>query len=156
MNRHCSIRVVTGLCALLAASSVSAQSSPFVGRWHLNKAQSTLPPGEPAPNDFIHEISRADLEQVKWATTVVAADGRSYVETFNATASGAAHPIGNDTTVSFRLSGETLQATFQGPAGQSDTQTCTLSASQKQMSCKGVLTNANGQTDKYVDVYDRM
>jgi hypothetical protein len=156
MKRHWRIHIVMGLCTTLVASSAWAESNAFVGRWHLNKAQSTLPPGEPVPNDFIHEISRADVSQLKWTTTLVAADGRSYVETFDATASGASHPVGDDTTVSFRLSGETLQATFKGPAGQSDVQTCTLSANQKQMSCKGVLTGANGQTVNYVDVYDRM
>src|SRR5438128_3636168 len=36
-----------------------SESSSFVGRWHWNREQSTLPPGEPAPNDLISEISRA-------------------------------------------------------------------------------------------------
>jgi len=156
MQRHWRIHIVMGLCAVLAASSVWAGGSPFVGRWHLNKAQSTLPPGEAAPNDFVHEISRADDSRVQWAITVVAADGRSYVETFDATASGAAHPLGNGTTVSFSLSGDTLRATFRGPAGQSDVQTCTLSPDQKQMTCRGILTGAKGPTVNYVDVYDRM
>ena len=53
MNRLRGIKVVMGLCAVLAASSAWADSSPFVGRWHLNRAQSTLPPGEPVPKDLI-------------------------------------------------------------------------------------------------------
>ena len=156
MHRHWRVHIVMGLCAVLAASSAWAEGSPFVGRWHLNKTQSTLPPGEAAPNDFIHEISRADDSRVQWAITVIAADGRSYVETFDATASGAAHPLGNGTTVSFTLSGSTLRAAFKGPAGQSDVQTCTLSSDEKQMTCHGLLTGAKGPIVRYVDVYDRM
>ncbi len=60
MNRLRSITMVMGLCAVLAASAAWAGSSPFVGRWHWNRAQSTPPPGEPVPKDLICEISRAE------------------------------------------------------------------------------------------------
>jgi len=145
-----------GLCAVLTTSSAWANSSPFVGRWHWNKAHSTPPLGEPVPQDFISEISRVDPGNVNWSITTLTTDGQSYVETFEAAANGEFRPLSSDTTVSFRLSGDTLQATFKGPAGQSDTQTCTLSAQLKQMICKGTLTKGNGQTVDYVDVYDRM
>ena len=88
-----------------------------------------------------------------WATP---GGGLRAGETFEAAADGEFRPLSDDTTVSFRLSSDTLQATFKGPAGQSDAQTCTLSADQKQMICKGILTKGNGQTADYVDVYDRM
>jgi len=145
-----------GLCAVLTASSAWANSSPFVGRWHWNKAHSTPPLGEPMPQDFISEISKADPSTVNWSITILTPDGQSYAETFEAAADGEFRPLSNDTTVSFRLSSDTLQATFKGPAGQSDAQTCTLSADRKQLICKGVLTKGNGQTADYVDVYDRM
>jgi hypothetical protein len=138
-----------GLCAALTVSSAWAESSPFVGRWHWNPAQSTLPPGEPAPNDLTNEISRAD-------GTYVTPDGQPHVVTFDAAASEEFVPISSDTTASARLTGDTLQATFKGPTGQSDAQTCTVSADQQQMTCRGVLTDGNGQTVNYVDVYDRM
>ena len=59
-------------------------------------------------------------------------------------------------TASARMADETLQATFNGPAGRSDTQTCMVSANRKQMTCKGVLSDGQGHSVSYVDVYDRM
>ena len=156
MNRCGRIGVIMGLCAVLSAGFAWANGSPFVGRWHWNKAHSTPPLGEPMPQDFISEISRADPGTVNWSITILTPDGQSYAETFEAAADGEFRPLSDDTTVSFRLSSDTLQATFKGPAGQSDAQTCTLSADQKQMICKGILTKGNGQTADYVDVYDRM
>jgi hypothetical protein len=156
MNRLRSITVVIGLCAVLAASSAWADSSPFVGRWHWNRALSRLPPGEPVPNDLTHEISRADSSHVKWSVTILTPEGRPQVVTFDAATDGEFYPISSDTTASARLTGDTLQATFKGPSGRSDAQTCTVSADRQQMTCRGVLTNGKGQTASYVDVYDRM
>jgi len=156
MNRLEGITVAIGLCALLATSSAWAESSPFVGRWQLNRVQSTLPPGEPVPKDLICEVSRADNSHVKWSVTVLTAAGRQHVETFDTVANGEFYPLSSETTASFRLTGDTLQATFKGPTGQSDTQTCTISADHKQMTCRGVLTEGDGRTVNYVDVYDRM
>jgi hypothetical protein len=156
MNRLRGITMVMGLCAALVASSAWADSSLFVGRWQLNRVQSMLPPGEPVPKHLTCEISRADNSRVKWSVTVLTTEGRPYVETFDTVANGEYYPISSDTTASFRLTGDTLQATFKGPTGQSDTQTCTLSADQKQMICRGVLTEGDGRTVNYMDVYDRM
>jgi len=156
MNRLRSITVIVGLCAALTASSAWAESSPFVGRWHWNRAQSTLPPGEPAPNDLISEISRADGNFVTWSVTIVTPDGQPHVVTFDAAANGESYLISSDTTASARLTGDTLHATFKGPTGRSDAQTCTVSADQQHMTCRGVVTDGKGQAVNYVDVYDRM
>ena len=154
MNRIRGINMVIGLCAVLAASSAWADDKPFVGRWHWNRAQSTTPPGEPAPDDLISEISRAD-SHVKWSVTILTTDGQ-HVETFEAVANGKSHPISSDTSASCHVASDALQTTFKGPAGQSDAQTCSLSADQKQMTCRGVLTDSDGETVSYVDVYDKM
>jgi len=156
MNRLRGITVIAGLCAALAASSGWAESSPFVGRWHWNRAQSTLPPGEPAPNDLTSEISRADVNYVTWSVTIVTPDGQPHVVTFDAAANGEPVRISSDTTASARLTGDTLQATFKGTTGRSDAQTCSVSADQQRMTCKGVLTDGAGHTANYVDLYDRM
>jgi hypothetical protein len=148
--------VIMGLFMALAASAAGAESGPFVGRWHWNRAQSALPPGEPPPNDVVSEISRAEGNSVTWSVTIVAADGQSHVVTFDAGADGESHPISSDTTVSVRLIDSGLQATFEGPAGRTDVQTCTVSADHQKMTCKGVLTDGAGHTARYVDVYDRM
>jgi hypothetical protein len=136
-------------------STLSA-SSPFVGRWHWNKAQSTLPPGEPWPNDLTSEISKADRDHVTWSVTIVAPDGEPHRVTFDAPANGESHRLSSDTTASVRLIGDTFQATFQGPTGQSDAQTCTVSADRQQMTCRGILTDRDGHRGSYVDVYDKM
>lgn len=151
-----STALVMGLCAVLAASAARAEDSPFVGRWHLNQAQSTLPPGEPAPKDVVSEISRADPASVSWSVTIVTPDDQRHLVTFEAEPGGDAKRISSDTTASARAGGETLEATFNGPAGQSDTQTCTVSASRTQMTCKGVLSDGQGHSVSYLDVYDRM
>jgi len=148
--------VIIGFCVALAASAAWAESSPFVGRWHWNRAQSTLPPGEPSPTDVVSEISRADGNSVTWSVTIVTSDDQPHVVTFAAGADGESHRISSDTTASVRLIGSGLQTTFKGPAGRSDVQTCTVSADHQKMTCKGVLTDGAGHRASYVDVYDRM
>jgi hypothetical protein len=156
MSRLKLTRSVMSLCFVLAAGSAWADGSGFVGRWHLNRAQSILPPGEPVPSDVIAEILRADSTHVRWSLTVIAAQGQNSVETFDAVANGKFYPINSDTTAAFRLNGNLLQSTFKGPSGQTDTLTCTLSADQRKMTCRGALSDGDGRTTNYVDVYDRM
>ena len=149
-------KVIIGFCVVLAASSAWAEDSPFVGRWHWNRAQSTMPPGEPVPNDVTAEISRADSTHLKWSLTVLDSQSQSNVETFDAPANGEFYPVSSDTTAAFRLTGSTLQATFKGPSGQTDDLTCTVAGDQKKMTCRGVLSDEKGRTANYADVYDRM
>ncbi len=156
MTRIRGTAVIMGLGVALAAGAAWAEDSPFVGRWHWNRAQSTLPPGEPSPNDVVSEISRANGDSVTWSVTIVTPDDQAHVVTLEAGADGESHRISSDTTASVRLIGGALQTTFKGPAGRSDVQTCTVSADHKKMTCKGVVTDGAGNTARYVDVYDRM
>jgi hypothetical protein len=157
MGRFRAITMMTGLCAGLATGPAWAESSEFIGRWHWDRAQSTVPPGEPVPEDMTIEISHAERAHLTWSLTVLASpQSASQVETFDAAADGQFRSINSDTAASFRLNGGTLQATFKGPAGQSDALTCTLAANKKTMTCRGAVTGSDGQTASYVDVYDRM
>jgi len=149
-----STALVTGLSAALATTVVGAADSPFVGKWHWNSARSTLPPGAMAPKDVVSEISQADGGAVSWSVTIVTPDDQRHARTFKAGADPKR--IAGDTTVSARLSGDTLQTTFKGDAGQSDTLICTVSANGKKMTCQGVLSDGEGHSVSYVDVYDRM
>jgi len=149
-------KVIMGLCAVLLAHPAWAESSPFVGRWHWNRTQSTLPAGEPAPKDVMAEISRMDRTHVKWTLVVLSGQGQSSVESFDAVADGEFYPVTTNTTAAFRVMGSALQATFKGPIGETDTLTCTLSADRNKMTCKGVLSDGEGRTATYVDIYDRM
>ena len=149
-------KAVMGLCVVLVATSAWAESSPFVGRWHWNHAQSTLPSGEPVPNDVTAEISRVDSAHVTWSLTVMSGQDAKGVESFDAVPNGEFYPTNSDTTAAFRLMGNALQGTFKGPRGQTDTLTCTVSADHKKMTCKGVISSGDGRTANYLDVYDRM
>jgi len=144
-----------GVCLALSASPARADDSPFVGRWHWNKAQSTLPPGEPMPADLMADFTRIDSAHVRWSITVVNAQGQPATKSFDAPANGEFYPISSDTTAAFRLAGPTLVATFKGPADQSDTLTCTLSERRNKMTCNGVVKGQDAKTETYVDVYDR-
>jgi len=150
-----SAALVMGVGAALAAGAAYAEGSPFVGRWRWNLAQSTLPPGVPAPKDVVSEISRADGQSIAWSVTIVTPDDVRHVVEFQADPAGAV-PQGANTTASARMADEALQATFNGAAGQSDTQTCTVSADRTQMTCKGLVSDGQGHSASYVDVYDRM
>jgi len=156
MDRLQIIQAITGLCAVFVANTAWAENSPFVGRWHWNRTQSTLPAGEPAPKDVMAEISRMDRTHVKWGLVVLSGQGQSSVESFDAVADGEFYPVTTDTTAAFRVMGSALQATFKGPIGETDTLTCTLSADRNKMTCKGVLSDREGRTATYVDIYDRM
>ena len=81
MSRLGLARWVIGLGGVLAAGSAWADG-PFVGRWHLNPAESILPPGEPAPKDLIAEISQADGARVRWTLTVVARGKETMAKTY--------------------------------------------------------------------------
>jgi hypothetical protein len=157
MNRRRGFGAVTfgALCLSFAASAAWADSSPFVGRWHWNAAESKLPPGEARPADMIADIARVDPTHVQWSLTITNAQGRPAVESFDAPANGEFYPISAGTTAAFRISSATLDGTFKGPAGESDVQRCTLSADRNRMTCSGTLTDRDGKTATYVDVYDR-
>ena len=148
-----STAVVAGLWAAMAVSAARAEDSPFVGRWHWNQAQSTLPPGAMAPKDVMSEISQAEGGALSWTVTVVMPDDQQHAMTLKA--GPAPERVGSDTTASVRLSGEMLQTAFNGDAGQSDILTCTVSANHQQMTCNGVLSDGRGHSVNYVDVYDR-
>ena len=149
-------KAAVGICIALATGSAWAGSSSLLGRWHWNRTQSTMPSGEPVPNDLTVEISRVDNTHVKWSLNVLAAQGRKNVEAFDTPANGEFYPVSSDTTAAFRLRESALQATFKGAAGETDTLTCTVAADRKKMTCEGVLVDGNGQATNYVDVYDRM
>jgi len=149
---------IIGLCGVgmsLFAGSVWAEDSPFIGRWHWNRAQSTLPAGEAVPADLMADFSRIDSAHVRWSITVVNAQGQPTMKSFDAPANGEFYPISNDTTASFRLIGPALEATFKGPLNQTDTLTCTVAEQKKKMTCNGVVRGLDGKTENYVDVYDR-
>jgi hypothetical protein len=157
MKRFPAANIVLGIFAMgfLAQSAFADAPSPFVGRWHWNHGQSTLPPGEPAPTDLTTEISRSDNQHLSWSVTIATEDGQNHVETFDAATNGEFQTVG-DATAAFRLNGDALQATFKGPTNQLDAFTCRVSDDARKMTCKGTVDQGDGKPAPYVDVYDRM
>jgi hypothetical protein len=119
-----------------------------VGKWRLNKAQSKLPPGEVMPGDMVADFSRVDSAHVRWSVTVTDAQGRPKVQSFDTPANGEFYPVSGDTTAAFNLTESALQATFKGPAGETDAMTCVVSTDHRKMTCNGVLTGGNGKSGR--------
>ena len=149
-------RGLLGACALLSAGTARADgTSPFIGTWHWDAAQSKLPSGESAPSDMTAMFSRVDAKHVRWSVTISNARGQSTVESYDTPANGEFYPISADTTASFRLNGEDLDGVFKGPNGASDTLRCSLSPDARKMTCAGTMIDPGGKTENYVDVYER-
>ena len=158
MKRRVAVAVRVGLCGLMVfatGAAARAETNPFIGRWHWNRAQSKLPASETLPADMVTEFSRVDALHVRWRITITNPQGQQTVEAFDTPANGEFYPVNADTMVAVRLGRSTLQATFRGPQGQTDALTCTVSADRQTMTCDGKMTRADGQTQSYVDVYER-
>ncbi len=153
-RRGAALGVALGsVVALMGAAQ--AESNPFIGRWHFNRAASKLPAGEVAPPDMMLEFHRVDSAHIRWSVTITNAQGRPSVESFDTPANGEAYPINGDTVATFRLSTTSLEGMFKGPAGETDALNCALSPDQLRMTCNGTLTGTDGKSQTYVDVYDR-
>src|SRR5437667_10766515 len=105
MTRSRGTTVIMGFCVALAASAAWAESSPFVGRWHWNRAQSTLPPGEPSPNDVGSEFSHADGNSVTWSVTIVTLDGQHCAPSLSPGVEDEAKRTTRETTATLRRIG---------------------------------------------------
>lgn len=148
--------VLCMLSLLWFCTKAEAQQSPFVGQWNWNRAQSVLPPGETPPSNMILDISQANPLHVRWSITVTSPQGSQAVESFDTPANGEFYPISSGTTASFRLPGnDAIVATFQGPSGQTDALHCTLAPDHNRMTCNGTVSGQDGNSARYVDVYDR-
>ena len=146
---------ISGWLVLAAGASAWAETNPFIGRWHWNRAQSKLPVGETLPADMVADFSRVDALHVRWRITTTNPQGQQSIESFDTPANGEFYPVNADTMVAIRLGRSTLQATFKGPQGQTDELNCTVSTDRQVMTCDGKMTRADGRTQSYADVYDR-
>ena len=149
--------VICGALCLAAAGAARADgNSPFIGHWHWDRALSQLPPGEPAPTDMSLDFERVDAVHVRWTVTVKDAQGRPALESHDTPGNGEFYPINEDTTASFRmLAPDRLQASFKGPAGETDSMTCTVAPDRRKMTCEGAKSAGGGKAVSYIDVYDR-
>ena len=147
---------LSGAVAILAPGLARAQSSPFIGQWHLNTSLSKAAPGETPPSDLTTQIDRMDTAHVHWTTTSTDGQGQKDVETFDVPGNGEFYSLDGSTMVAQKLGASTVQSTFRDASGQTDVLTCTLSGNARQMTCNGVITHQDGSVARYTDVFDRM
>ncbi len=147
---------LSGAVAILAPGLARAQSSPFIGQWHLNTSLSKAAPGETPPSDLTTQIDRMDTAHVHWTTTSTDGQGQKDVETFDVPGNGEFYSLDGSTMVAQKLGASTVQSTFRDASGQTDVLTCTLSGNARQMTCNGVITHQDGSVVRYTDVFDRM
>ena len=158
MNKLNLTLAAVGLCTVMTSQAALADTNPFLGHWHWNKAQSALAPDEPAPKDVVADVSRADSGDIKWTATMTDHKDQSRTESFSAAPDGTFHEVegaGKDTMAAFTLNNGQLQSTFKNLTGGTDTQTCSVSADHNVMTCKGIWSDGKGDTAPYTDVYDR-
>ena len=153
------VSAMVGLCVTLASGAAPAdETNHFLGRWHWNRAKSTLAPGDPTPQDVKASIVSADNGHIKWTADVTDNQGKRHIETFDGKPDGTFFPVvgaGHDVTAAFTIGNGALQSTFKGANGASDSQSCTVSADDKEMTCRGTWTDGKSKSEHYIDVYDR-
>lgn len=151
------IFMALSLCAGLATSAAWAAGPSFVGKWHWNKAASTMAEGEPAPQEVWANITSANSNQINWTADITDHTGKHRAETFDGLTDGGFYPVkgSDDTTAAFVMNDGKLTSTFQSKGGATDKQTCALSTDGQKMTCTGIWSDGKGHSDNYVDVYDR-
>ena len=163
MNRVLTMLPAIGLVAAVAAQ---AQTGGFVGQWHWNRGASSTNPGEPAPKDVVLNIAAADSSRVQSTITITDDQGQKHVEQFGGVPDGKPRPLpapagapagqGAGATIAFTLANNTMKTVVHSPDGGSDTQSCTVSPDQRQLTCNGTENDGKGHNQNYRDVYDRM
>jgi hypothetical protein len=149
--------VALALCG--AASAARAQSTPFVGQWRWNKAESSgMAPGETMPNDVVLAIAAADPARVQWTLTAVDAKGETHVQSFSGPGNGGSAPITGspDGAVgSYTVTPTSVQAVHTSRDGSVERTSCAVSTDGRKLICHGTESDGRGQTRNFQDVYDR-
>ena len=169
MRRFTIGAAAAGLWTLAAVLPVGAAMtvSPFAGAWHLNKDESKLVAGNPAPQDIIWEIKNYstkghnDYNKVQYSLTIIYPDGKGRVEGFNGAFDGKPYPVQGREEGATRsytvLPDGSLKSEFISPkTNVTGSQTCSLSPDSKKMTCQGTAADAQGKPAQYTVVFDRL
>jgi hypothetical protein len=154
-------RMVAAALALIAygaQTAAGAESSPLVGRWHWNAAQSTATPGEPPPREVLLVIESASPAHMQWSLTLVDAAGGQHKKSFSGTGDGKAIAVSGavpGTMGAFTVTATAFDSVYTSPDGGSDRSTCSLSPDGRKLTCRGTDSDGQGHSTPYVDVYDR-
>jgi hypothetical protein len=138
--------------------TAAAQSPSFAGNWRWNRAQSTIAPGEPVPNEVVLAIGAAEVGRVQWTLTRVDSKAGKVAESYSGTGDGRPAPVIGappGTTARFTVTPTTLTSSYAYVDGSSERATCTLSPDARVMTCAGTDDDGKGHTSTYRDVFDR-
>ncbi|HYM04013.1 MAG TPA: hypothetical protein VET85_13760 [Stellaceae bacterium] len=140
------------------ASAARADSANFVGKWHWSQKESSSVPGEPPPRDVLLTITSADAKRAQWSLAVVDDKGEKHTESFTGAADGKPTPVAggaNGMTAEVKMIGAALDITYKVADGSSDHVSCSVSADNNKMTCRGTESDGKGHSANYVDVYNR-
>jgi hypothetical protein len=152
--------LITGLCLLtLAAIGANAATSRTAqGTWKLNVAKSSYEQMQaPKYEKLVVQIDTSDA--LKWMMTGAAADGKSYVLTYDGPIDGQSHPYGNPemgNTIIYTRTAAGVQWVVKDKAGSVvDSGTSHLSEDGNTLTLKGTAQQTTGKAN-YVSVFDRV
>jgi hypothetical protein len=151
--------VAVALLAVVASSTVRAQSNPLVGTWKLNVEKSKYEPG-PAPKSLTRTVE-AQGAGVKYTFAGVAADGKPIAYSFSVQFDGKDNPIsgsmpnGADTIAGKRVDANHYVATQKKGDKVVGTSKVTVSKDGTMTTVEATGTTASGVKFHDVQVFDK-
>ncbi|MGA7460204.1 MAG: hypothetical protein WBW69_08255 [Candidatus Korobacteraceae bacterium] len=160
MSRRSYGILITGLCLLTLAviAANAATSRTAQGTWKLDVTKSSYEK-MPVPKYEKLVVMTDEPAAIKWLLTGAAADGKSFVSTYDGPVDGKARPYGNSqigNTITYTRSGGALEWTVKDKSGAVlETGTGQVSADGNTLTLKGTTQQASGKAN-YVSVFDRV
>lgn len=152
--------VTVVVLAVLVSGVLLAQSNPVIGSWKLNIAKTKFSPG-PAPQS-VTLTYETQGNGVKVSSEGTAADGSRTAWSYTADYDGKDNPVsgtgvpgGADTIALKRIHPNTTEATFKKAGKVVRTGRLVVSKDGKVLTITGKGTDANGQPQSYVLVFDK-
>ncbi len=155
--KKCSVIAAVAILAL--ASSVWAQSDPFVGSWKLNLSKSIYDPGQP-PQSLVHHYELVGKDTYKNSRDTVDANGNSSHTELTLAFDGKVHPRANprptsDATMDRRIDAYNLEGMSMKGGKLITVFMRSVSPDGQTFTFKTMGTNAQGQPFSRVEVFDK-
>lgn len=158
MNRFIRFAAIA-LLAIAGSSSLRAQSSPLVGTWKLNSANSKFDPG-PGPKSLTRTVE-AQGDGVKYTFEGISADGKPVAYGFSIQFDGKDNPIsgsipsGADTISAKRTDSHHFVATLKKGGKPIGTSKVSVSKDGKVTVVDSTGSDAAGKKEHDVQVFDK-
>ena len=156
--RLIALALVVGLMSVAQANA--ADPPGFLsqkGQWILNKAESKIPAGEPAPPETPMVVSDDDGNKLKYIVYIMTPAGLQPGRNYEGAYDGEPYPYGKDGTRSYKhLTPYSFRTDWKGVDGQSASETVTFSANLSKMRVEGKGIDQGGKTYDYVQVWERL